>query len=227
MELEIDIREKTSRKESAYQFFVNKDYDVSVRQLPIGDYVFDKKISYEWKTASDMIQSIMDGRVFKQAKRMRQYPYSYIIVVGNVFEEIKARYSDWENPHYARYRKKGQKTFSVNNYIGGLASLYEQDKVIHVENEHQAFTLMYYMSQNILKKDKQAKAVDTPVCKMTDAVSTFLCCIDGVSVKTALLVKNHLKIETLQDLLDITYKDLISIKGIGKTTATKILGELK
>ena len=227
MELEIDIREKTSRKESAYQFFVNKDYDVSVRQLPIGDYVFDKKISYEWKTASDMIQSIMDGRVFKQAKRMRQYPYSYIIVVGNVFEEIKARYSDWENPHYARYRKKGQKTFSVNNYIGGLASLYEQDKVIHVENEHQAFTLMYYMSQNILKKDKQAKAVDTPVCKMTDAVSTFLCCIDGVSVKTALLVKNHLKIETLQDLLDITYKDLIGIKGIGKTTATKILGELK
>ena len=227
MELEIDIREKTSRKESAYQFFVNKDYDVSVRQLPIGDYVFDKKISYEWKTASDMIQSIMDGRVFKQAKRMRQYPYSYIIVVGNVFEEIKARYSDWENPHYARYRKKGQKTFSVNNYIGGLASLYEQDKVIHVENEHQAFTLMYYMSQNILKKDKQAKAVDTPVCKMTDAVSTFLCCIDGVSVKTALLVKNHLKIETLQDLLDITYRDLIGIKGIGKTTATKILGELK
>lgn len=227
MELEIDIREKTSRKESAYQFFVNKDYDVSVRQLPVGDYIFDKKIVFEWKTASDMIQSIMDGRVFKQAKRMRQYPYSYIIVVGNVFEEIKARYSDWENPHYARYRKKGQKTFSVNNYIGGLASLYEQDKVIHVENEHQAFTIMYYMSQNILKKDKQAKAVDTPVCKMTDAVSTFLCCIDGVSVKTALLIKNHLKIETLQDLLNVTYRDLIDIKGIGKTTATKIMGELK
>lgn len=227
MELEIDIREKTSRKEGAYQFFVNKDYDVSVRQLAVGDYVFDKKIAFEWKTANDMIQSIMDGRVFKQAKRMRQYPYSYIIVVGNVFEEIKARYSDWENPHYARYRKKGQKTFSVNNYIGGLASLYEQDKVIHVENEHQAFTLMLYMSQNILKKDKQAKAVDTPVCKMTDAVSTFLCCIDGVSVKTALLIKNHLKIETLQDLLDISYKDLIQIKGIGKTTATKIMGELK
>ena len=227
MELEIDIREKTSRKESAYQFFINKDYDVSVRQLPVGDYIFDKKIVFEWKTASDMIQSIMDGRVFKQAKRMRQYPYSYIIVVGNVFEEIKARYSDWENPHYARYRKKGQKTFSVNNYIGGLASLYEQDKVIHVENEHQAFTIMYYMSQNILKKDKQAKAVDTPVCKMTDAVSTFLCCIDGVSVKTALLIKNHLKIETLQDLLNVTYRDLIDIKGIGKTTATKIMGELK
>lgn len=227
MKLEIDIREKTSRKESAYQFFINKDYDVSVRQLAVGDYVFDKKIAFEWKTASDMIQSIMDGRVFKQAKRMRQYPYSYIIVVGNVFEEIKARYSDWENPHYARYRKKGQKTFSVNNYIGGLASLYEQDKVIHVENEHQAFTLMYYMSQNILKKDKQAKAVDTPVCKMTDAVSTFLCCIDGVSVKTALLIKNHLKIETLQDLLNISYKDLIGIKGVGKVTAEKVMGELK
>lgn len=227
MELEIDVREKTSRKESAYQFFINKDYDVSVRQLLIGDYIFDKKIVYEWKTASDMIQSIMDGRVFKQAKRMRQYPYHYVIVVGNVFDEIKARYSDWENPHYARYRKKGQKTFSVNNYIGGLATLYETDSVIHVENEHQAFTLMDYMSQNILKKDKEAREVDKPVCKMTDAVSTFLCCIDGVSVKTALLIKNHLHLETLQDLLNVTFSDLIQIRGIGKTTATKIIGELQ
>lgn len=227
MELEIDVREADTRKESAYQFFINKDYDVSVRQLPIGDFIFDKKIVYEWKTASDMIQSIMDGRVFKQAKRMRQYPYHYVIVVGNVFDEIKARYSDWENPHYARYRKKGQKTFSVNNYIGGLATLYEQDSVIHVENEHQAFTIMYYMSQNILKKDKQAKEVDKPVCKMTDAVSTFLCCIDGISVKTALLIKNHLKLETLEDLLEVTYLDLISIKGVGKVTAKKVMGELK
>lgn len=227
MELEIDVREKTSRKESAYQFYVNKDYDVSVRQLPVGDYIFDKKIVFEWKTANDMIQSIMDGRVFKQAKRMRQYPYHYVIVVGNVFDEIKARYSDYENPHYARYRKKGQKSFTVNNYIGGLATLYETDSVIHVENDHQAFTIMYYMSQNILKKDKQAREVDKPVCKMTDAVSTFLCCIDGVSVKTALLIKNHLHLETLQDLLDITFTDLIQIKGVGKVTAEKIMGELK
>ena len=227
MELEIDVREKDSRKESAYQFFINKDYDVSVRQLPVGDYIFDKKIVFEWKSANDMIQSIMDGRVFKQAKRMRQYPYSYIIVVGNVFDEIKARYSDWENPHYARYRKKGQKTFTVNNYIGGLATLYETDKVIHIENEHQAFTLMWYMSQNILQKDKRSKAIDKPVCKMTDAVSTFLCCIDGISTKTALLIKNHLHLETLQDLLDITYSDLIGIKGVGKVTAKKIMGELK
>jgi len=227
MQLEIDVREADTRKESAYQFFINKEYDVSVRQLPIGDFIFDRKIVYEWKTANDMIQSIMDGRVFKQAKRMRQYPYHYVIVVGNVFDEIKARYSDWENPHYARYRKRGQKTFSVNNYIGGLATLYEQDSVIHVENEHQAFTIMYYMSQNILKKDKQAKEVDRPVCKMTDAVSTFLCCIDGVSVKTALLIKNHLKLETLQDLLNVTYSDLIGIKGIGKVTAKKVIGELK
>lgn len=227
MELEIDVREKDSRKESAYQFFINKKYDVSVRQLPIGDFIFDKKIVFEWKTANDMIQSIMDGRIFRQAKRMRQYPFHYVIVVGNVFDEIKARYSDWENPHYRRYRKKGQRSFTVNNYIGGLATLYEQDNVIHVENQHQAFTIMWYMSQNILKKDKDARAIDKPICKMTDAVSTFLCCIDGISTKTALLIKNQLKLETLHDLLDVTYSDLIKIKGVGSVTAEKIMGELK
>lgn len=226
MELEIDLREATSRKENAYQFFVGENYEVSVRQLPIGDFIFDKKLVFEYKTASDMIQSIQDGRVFKQAKRMRQYPHSYVIVVGNVFDEIRERFSDWENPHYARYRKKGTKVFSINNYLGALSKLYHTDKVIHVENEHQAFTIMHFMAQRVDKFDEKSERVDKPVCKMTDAVSTFLCCIDGISIKTAVLIKNHLDLNTLEDLLNITYNDLIEIRGVGSKTAKKIMGEL-
>ena len=179
MKLEIDVRESDSRKESAYRFFVGKNYDVEVRQLPIGDFIFDKKLVFEYKTANDMISSIMDGRVFKQSKRMRQYPFHYVIVVGNVFSEIKDRYSNYENPHYARYRKKGTKSFTVNNYLGALSKLYFRDNVIHVDNEHQAFTLMYYLAERMNKLDNSDK-VEKPVCKMTDAVATFLCCIDTI-----------------------------------------------
>lgn len=220
MKLEIDVREKDSRKESAYSFFSSENIDVEIRQLSVGDFIFDKKVVFEYKTANDMIQSIMDGRVFKQAKRMRQYPYSYIIVVGNVFDEIKERYRTYRNP-------KKLKGFTINNYLGGLANLYEKDKVIHVDNEHQAFTMMLYLAKNILTKDNRTKPIDKPLVKMTDSVGTFLCCIDTISVKKAILIKHHLKLETLQDLLNVSYDDLVGIKGIGSKTAKKIMGELK
>ena len=227
--LEIDVRESDSRKENAHQFFLNNGFtkeEISVKQLPIGDFLFDKKVVFEYKTATDLISSIMDSRVFRQSKRMQQYPFHYIIVVGNVFDEIRDRYSNYENPLYAKYRNGKVKPFTVNNYIGALATLFETDKVIHVENENHALTIMKYLATNILTKNKDVRAVDKPVCKMTDAVGTFLACIDGISIKKALLIKNALGIETLRDLLDLDYDSLVSIKGVGSKTAKKILEEI-
>lgn len=229
MNLEIDARESDRRKESAHQFFLSNGFDkenISVKQLPIGDFIFDKKVCFEYKTANDMINSIIDGRIFRQSKRMQQYPYHYIIVVGNVFEEINDRYSNYENPFFAKYRNNKIKPFTVRNYIGALATLFEDDKVISVENETQAFIIMMFLSRNILNKDKESKGIDKPVCKMTDSVSTFLACIDGISIKKALLVKNSLGLECLKDLLDISYDDLTKIKGIGSKTARKIMEEI-
>lgn len=225
MILEIDNREKDTRRESAYQFFCD-DYDISVTQLPIGDFLFDKKVIFEYKTANDMISSIMDGRIFRQSKRMQQYPHHFVVVVGDVFKEIHDRYESPENPFYAKYRYKKMKAFTVNNYLGALATLYEHDKVIHVENEHQAFVLMGYLSKNILERNPELKAIDKPVCKMTDSVSTFLACIDGISIKKAVLIRDALDLRSLRDLLSITRKDLTSIKGIGSKTAVKIMEEI-
>ena len=225
MILEIDNREKDTRRESAYQFFCD-DYDISVTQLPIGDFLFDKKVIFEYKTANDMISSIMDGRIFRQSKRMQQYPHHFVVVVGDVFKEIHDRYDSPQNPFYAKYHYKKMKAFTVNNYLGALATLYEHDKVIHVENEHQAFVLMGYLSKNILERNPELKAIDKPVCKMTDSVSTFLACIDGISIKKAVLIRDALDLRSLRDLLSITRKDLTSIKGIGSKTAVKIMEEI-
>lgn len=226
MNLKIDNRESDRRKESAYQFFIQKGYDVSVKQLPIGDFIFDDKIVFEWKEPNDMINSIMDSRVFRQSRRMKQYPKSYVIVVGNVFQEIRDRYDSPQNPFYAKYKYGKVKPFTINHYIGALATLYEDGVVIHVENQHQAFTLMHYLSKNILQKNPELKGIDKPVCKMTDSVSTFLACIDSISIKKAVLIRDALDLKSLRDLLGITYEDLVSIKGIGSKTALKILEEI-
>lgn len=226
IELKIDARESDSRKEGAYQFFSFKSYDVSVKQLPVADFVFDDKVVFEWKEPNDFIKSVMDGRVFRQSKKMQQYPFHFVIIVGSVPDEIRSRYSDYENPFYSKYRYGKVKGFTLKNYLGALASLFVNDKVIIVENESQAFTLMDFLVRQILEFNADVKSVDKPVTKMTDSVATFLACIDTISIKKAVLIRESLKLESLRDLLEVSYEDLTGIKGIGAKTARKIIEEI-
>ena len=100
----IDNRESNKRINSALNFFIghhtkadgkyvgkgNVAYTVN---LPVGDFVFDDKICFEYKTANDISSSIIDGRVFRQVEKMKQYPFSYVIVVGNVVGTKRFLYS--------------------------------------------------------------------------------------------------------------------------------------
>lgn len=213
----IDAREKSSRIEHAMKFFNEQNITTKKKVIPVGDYIFNQRVVFEWKTPSDFVGSVMNRRIFKQAQRMRQYPYSYIIIVGNVFDWLKEQY-------YIR-NKDTLKEFTVENTLGALATLHEHDKVIMVENEHQAFTIMSFLAKNILTRDK-SKPIEKPVCKMSDSVGTFLCCIDQVSTKKAILIREHLKLNNLRDLLEVTKEDLLGIRGIGASTADKIMGEI-
>lgn len=215
--LKIDDREKKSRIESARRFFEEKHISTKTDRLPIGDYLFNDKLVFEWKSPADFVHSIIDKRIFKQIQRMKQYPHKYVIIVGNVFEYLREQ--------YIIRRRYSLKEFTVNNVLGALASILEYDKVIMVENDNQAFTIMSFLAQNILTKDKH-DPIDKPVCRMSDSVGTFLCCIDNVNTKKAILIKEQLKLECLRDLLNVTREDLIGISGIGKKTADKILGEI-
>lgn len=213
----VDDREKGSRVESALKFFNEEGFQTKKERLPVGDYLFDKKLVFEWKTPNDLVSSIMNKRLFKQIQRMRQYPFSYVIIVGNPFEYLKEQY-------YIR-KKTTLQEFTVKNLLGAIATIVEHDNLIMVDNEHQAFTIMSYLAKNILTKDNH-EPIDKPVCKMTDAVGTFLCCIDTISTKKAILIKEYLQLECLRDLLNITKEDLTNIKGIGGKTADKIIEEI-
>ena len=217
MKLTIDVREKGERRGKVAQFMKEKGIASKEEQLPIGDYVFDRTVCFEYKTADDIINSIQDGRVFKQQKRMKQYKYNYILIVGDVFKEIRARQS---------YKKFGR-AFTYENYLGALSSLSIAGKVIQVQNLNQACNLMYFLATTALKKSKFSDVVDKPVCRMISPVSTFLTCIEGIGAKQAVEVRDRLKLESLEDLTKITYDDLINIKGIGSKTANKIMEVIK
>ena len=225
MKLVIDNREDNKRINSATRFF--STYNVKTDQLLIGDYLFEDKIVFEYKTPSDMINSIIDGRIFRQTHNMKQYPFSFVIIVGNVADEINRRN---EPKYWNKYNKI--RTFTIKSYLGALARLYTYTKVIHVDNNQQAWTLMQYLVEKLLEENKDIKAIEKPQFKLSDPIASFLGCIyvnksQRLSIKQAVLIREHLHLETLQDLLDVTYEDLVNIKGIGSKTAKAVIEVIK
>ena len=238
MKIKIDNREDNSRIASFVKYYTKQDYHknvaeyhgfnnhITINTLAIGDYVFDDKVCFEFKTASDIINSIMDSRVFKQAHNMKQYPFSYIVVVGNVADEINRR----NQPKY--YNKYNQmRTFTLKNYLGALSRLYTYSNVIHLDNQQQCWILMEYLVTKLLEEN-DVEPLDKPSFKLTDPIASFLGLIyvnknQRVSSKQAILIREHLHLETLEDLVNVTYDDLVSVKGIGSKTARKIMEVLK
>ena len=225
MKLQIDNRESNTRISSACQFF-DDDYNIEVGSYPVGDFIFDDKIVFEYKTAPDIVSSIIDGRVFRQVERMKQYPFHYVIVVGNVAEHINERNANYWN------RRNQVKQFTVRNYLGALARLQIESKVIHVDNNQQAWTIMDFLTKKLLSDNPNVQGVDRPKATLSDPIATFLSCIyindsQRLGIKTAVMIREYLHLESLNDLLQVTYEDLVGVKGVGSKTARRIIDVLE
>lgn len=222
MLIKIDDREKDSRKKSCQKFFEEHKYDVVEEHLTVGDYVFDDKICFEFKTAKDMIGSIKDGRVFRQARNMKQYSFSFVIIVGNVAEEINRQ-------NKKQYWKKG--SFTVKAYLGAVARLNTYSQVLVVDNQQQAWILMDSLVSKIMKDNVEVKMVDRPQNGLINPIASFLSCIyvsedKRLPVRTALNIIDEFQLETLNDLLSLDYDMLIGMNGIGDKTARAILNTI-
>lgn len=67
----MDFREVNSKIDAILQ----SRYGIGVEKqmLPVGDYIIGDEIVVERKTVYDFAQSIIDGRLFKQAQKMEQF----------------------------------------------------------------------------------------------------------------------------------------------------------
>lgn len=227
MIVKIDDREKPSRIQSAVNYFQKMGYTPEVSHLSVGDYVFHDRICFEYKTASDMIGSIVDGRVFKQAFNMNQYDYSYVLIEGSVPKQI--RKNNKKAYWYNGVANNGSK-FTVKSYIGAYARLETYSNVLVVDNQQQAWQLMDALVSKLFKDNVDIKMIDRPQHGLVNPIASFLSCIyvneqQRLPVKSALKIVEYLD-ENSMKLYDLEYDDLLSINGIGRKTAMAVINEI-
>lgn len=216
MIVKIDNRE-TSRICEAAKYYMPR-LKIHIEKLEIGDFIFSegkKEVVFEYKSMQDLMWSINEGRLFDQAiKQARRFKHHYVVVEWN--EKGKK--------HTNKQLKKLGKTLSTQDIYESLARLSTFTTVLISPSKELSFPLMEKYAQISLEKDP----FENPISNKTENVCfNFLILIDGVNTIKAHTICKHLKLKTINDLFNITTKQLVKVPGIGPITAQKIMGSIK
>ena len=213
MEVKIDTRER-KRIKKAQEYYESKDYDVKVEQLETGDYVFNDKVAFEYKTYSDMFTSIMDKRVFDESLRQAEkYPYHFVIIVGSS--------KDRKNSLYRLYKMRIR--FTIKQYYGAVARLNTYTNVIYAPSEAKAFKIMECQAEKCLDSKPLIRELEK---KTLNPALNILMFLPEVKYQRASNICETLGLETVEDLMNVTREDLMSVHRIGSSLADNIMSAL-
>lgn len=214
MKISIDYREK-KRSKKGLDFYSDRGHEVDIVTLDSGDFVFEDRVAFEYKTYSDAFASIKDGRLFDESIRQSEwYPYHFVIIVGSD--------KDRQNASYKLYRQ-GVK-FRMKQYYGAVARLNTYTNVIFAPNMVKAFKIMECQAEKCLDSKPIVRDLSN---KTVNVCTNILMMFPHVKFKRAELITDSLKLETVEDLMNVEYSDLTGIKGIGDVSAKNIMDNLK
>lgn len=211
MKIYVDSRETKKRKDKVKKFFGDEPI---IKQMEFGDYVY-KDIAIEFKTTEDFINSIKDKRAFRQAIGMNEkYKQHYFIIYGNMKKTMKNLMYEG---HY----------FSVNQYLGALASLVQTTNILIVDNETQAFKL----AKKIFEKGTDNKNRDvylTPKqTKEKNKLIAVLMLMGNMSSTNAEKLVNELNIKSFEDIIKLDKDKIMEVDGFGVKRADVIMKWVK
>ena len=202
-----------SRIKQAEQYFKELGCTTEITNLEIGDYVFDNKVAFEYKTMADFIASIQDNRVFNEAiNQAENFDWHYVIIHGNEHERTKCISM---TQHYI--------PVNLFQFHGAIASINRYSTVIECYTPYinEAFYKMYIQAKKDLSQKPIVKRFPK---KKKNAAMNYLCyCIYGINYKKAQNIVDAYDLHSLADLMKLTREDLTKIEGIGEKTADNIL----
>lgn len=211
----MDYREHEDRINDAQDYFE----DIKVVELPVGDYIFNEEVVFEYKTFDDFISSIIDKRVFNQSlNQMEEFKYHFIILELGAGFDLRKRLT-------TRYYQSGVPV-TPKQYYGAISRLNTYTTVLPVCGDStECFKVMESQAEKCLDDKTLVKQYNV---KTGNSALNYLCNnIRGVGVTTAENITGTLQLGTLEDLLGLNKEQLTSINGVGDKTAENILRQLR
>ena len=212
MLVKIDSREQ-NRIKTARRLFEEWNHETSVEQLPIGDYVCGQCV-IEYKTASDFLASIFDGRLYREAiNQADNFPYHFIMIIGDIDKAIAI------NKHFIA-------DFNKVSFYKVVARLCTYTNVLFFKDTYNAFLCM---DQLFLQCNAEEKPLMKKINKISydNVAANFLACIQGISTKRAISIAEELELDTLADLIRLSKDELLKVDGVGSILADKIINAIK
>lgn len=210
MQVKIDSREQ-KRIPIAKEYYESQGLKVSVKELNTGDYLFDNEVVMEFKTFSDFISSITDGRLFNETiSQIENYDMHFLVLHGTNRDYQQALlHTGLDEKHVT----------------GALARLLTFTKIIRGTGTlEDTFELMKVTSEKCLDNKTLTRQFGT---KSVNPAFNFLCyCVDDIKGERAKTIVNYLHLKTLDDLMKLDAAQLTSVPGIGEILANKILSAL-
>lgn len=179
-------------------------------RLEVADYDVGGKYGLERKTAGDFINSIIDGRLFEQAKYLREaYDTAIIVIEGSLSDEVK-------------YRQ-----VKLNPLFGAFAALAENGVSVLQVNDYRETALLIYILWKRLQKEgtnffvKTKKKVFKESSSIPAIQLNLIATLPGVSRETAEKILREFK--TPRKFFLASPTELRKIDGLGPKKIQKIL----
>ena len=206
-EITIDTRE-THRIKQAAKYFAEQGYKVNTEKLQTGDYLINNKVVFEFKTWPDFMSSITDNRLFNESiSQIEEYNYHFVVIHGTNRDYKQA------------YQHNG---LDHTNITGAIARLNTYTKIIRGTGTlEDTFELMKVTAEKCLDDKILCKNFGTK--SINKAFNCLAFCVDDINAKRAKTIVNTLNLNTIGDIYNLTYEDLVKVPGIGDILATKIL----
>jgi len=183
-----------------------KGTSIESQQLDVGDYILSSRIGVERKKVEDFLESLIDGKLFKQIAHLRDaYSRPIMILEGeNLFT---------------------QRNINHNAIFGSLASISVDYgvSILSTKNALETADLLNVIAKREQREDKKVVAVRGEKSQMSlKERQQFI--IEGLPNVSAIIAKRLLThFGSIKDITNATKEELKEVKGVGDNIASDII----